>query len=244
MHQHDHCTPRLLISRRKAQDLSSVPPALHGLELLCRPCRFMSFLKPGGRLLVSDYCRAEGGASQGFAAYIKQRGYDLHSVPAYRSMLEGAGFESVTGEDRTWQVSIAGAVLPSAMSQYKSGWQAVRRSTPQRPRQSCEQPSACSSILSRRWRCCAGRLGVGCPRCMLQQGLGLVLRGMQGRASLTCKSMEQGCLSGLAALQTFRKLCCALSDRLGAVRGVPGQGAAADPGCQGVLPQNIFSRGL
>ena len=106
-HQHDHCTPRLPIRRRKAQDLSSLPPALHGLELLCRPCRFMSFLKPGGRLLISDYCRAEGEASQGFAAYIKQRGYDLHSVPAYCSMLEGAGFESVTGEDRTWQVSSA-----------------------------------------------------------------------------------------------------------------------------------------
>ena len=100
--------PALSISRRKeAQDVSSSSFTLHGLEPLSWPCRFMSFLKPGGRLLISDYCRAEGQASQGFAAYIKQRGYDLHSVPAYRSMLEGAGFESVTGEDRTWQVSSA-----------------------------------------------------------------------------------------------------------------------------------------
>ncbi|OAE25294.1 hypothetical protein AXG93_4620s1080 [Marchantia polymorpha subsp. ruderalis] len=65
--------------------------------------RFFKFLKPGGRVLISDYCRAEGEPSEGFAAYIKQRGYDLHDVPAYGKMLEDAGFVDVLAEDRTNQ---------------------------------------------------------------------------------------------------------------------------------------------
>ncbi|KAG6549033.1 hypothetical protein Mapa_009476 [Marchantia paleacea] len=65
--------------------------------------RFFKVLKPGGRVLISDYCRAEGEPSEGFAAYIKQRGYDLHDVPAYGKMLEDAGFVDVMAEDRTNQ---------------------------------------------------------------------------------------------------------------------------------------------
>ena len=45
------------------------------------PCRLFSVLRPGGRLLITDYCKAEGRRpSEGFAAYIQQRGYDLHSI--------------------------------------------------------------------------------------------------------------------------------------------------------------------
>jgi len=40
-------------------------------------------LKPGGRVLISDYCRRSGKPSEEFAEYIKQRGYDLHDVEAY-----------------------------------------------------------------------------------------------------------------------------------------------------------------
>ena len=61
-------------------------------------------LKPGGRLLISDYCKAPGQPSEDFAGYIKQRGYDLHSVEEYGRMLQGAGFAGVKAEDRTWQV--------------------------------------------------------------------------------------------------------------------------------------------
>ena len=64
----------------------------------------MRMLKPGGKLLISDYCRAPQAPSPGFAAYIQQRGYDLHPVKDYASMLQGAGFVDVVGEDRTWQV--------------------------------------------------------------------------------------------------------------------------------------------
>jgi len=67
-------------------------------------CRFLKVLKPGGRLLISDYCRAPGRPTPTFAEYIKQRGYDLHSVEDYGAMLQGAGFQAVKAEDRTWQV--------------------------------------------------------------------------------------------------------------------------------------------
>ncbi|CAK0779821.1 hypothetical protein CVIRNUC_004862 [Coccomyxa viridis] len=65
--------------------------------------RFLKVLKPGGRLLISDYCKAPGQPSEDFAVYIKQRGYDLHSVEEYGRMLQGAGFAGVKAEDRTWQ---------------------------------------------------------------------------------------------------------------------------------------------
>lgn len=35
--------------------------------------------------------------------YIKQRGYDLHTVHDYGALLEDAGFADVIAEDRTWQ---------------------------------------------------------------------------------------------------------------------------------------------
>ncbi len=60
-------------------------------------------LKPGGRLLITDYCRAPGTPSDAFAEYIAQRGYDLHSVDGYGRMLADAGFVDVKAEDRTWQ---------------------------------------------------------------------------------------------------------------------------------------------
>lgn len=55
-----------------------------------KPSLFKSFfkwLKPGGKVLISDYCRSPGKPSEEFAAYIKQRGYDLHDVEAYGQVL-------------------------------------------------------------------------------------------------------------------------------------------------------------
>ncbi|KAI7992724.1 Phosphoethanolamine N-methyltransferase [Camellia lanceoleosa] len=51
----------------------------------------------------SDYCKSAGPPSPEFAAYIQQRGYDLHSVEAYGQMLKDAGFDEVVAEDRTNQ---------------------------------------------------------------------------------------------------------------------------------------------
>ncbi|PSC74355.1 phosphoethanolamine N-methyltransferase 1-like [Micractinium conductrix] len=62
-----------------------------------------SVLRPGGRLLITDYCKAEAKPSEGFAAYIQQRGYDLHTLEAYADMLRDAGFDGVAALDRTEQ---------------------------------------------------------------------------------------------------------------------------------------------
>ncbi|XP_040375994.1 phosphoethanolamine N-methyltransferase 1-like [Oryza brachyantha] len=76
------------------------------LHIQDKPSLFKSFfnwLKPGGKVLISDYCKCPGKPSEEFAAYIKQRGYDLHDVKAYGKMLENAGFHDVVAEDRTDQ---------------------------------------------------------------------------------------------------------------------------------------------
>ncbi|XP_042500926.1 phosphomethylethanolamine N-methyltransferase-like [Macadamia integrifolia] len=64
---------------------------------------FFKWLKPGGKVLISDYCKKAGTPSAEFAEYIQQRGYDLHDVAAYGQMLTDAGFDEVIAEDRTDQ---------------------------------------------------------------------------------------------------------------------------------------------
>ncbi|CAO2838038.1 unnamed protein product [Amaranthus hypochondriacus] len=76
------------------------------LHIQDKPALFRSFykwLKSGGKILITDYCRNTSTPSHEFAAYIKQRGYDLHDVQAYGQMLRDAGFDQVIAEDRTDQ---------------------------------------------------------------------------------------------------------------------------------------------
>ncbi|KAK7358123.1 hypothetical protein VNO77_00044 [Canavalia gladiata] len=76
------------------------------LHMKDKPTLFRSFLKwlkPGGKLLITDYCKSAGSPSLEFAEYIKEGGYYLHDMKAYRQMLEEAGFVDVIAEDRTDQ---------------------------------------------------------------------------------------------------------------------------------------------
>ncbi|KAF3693958.1 Sterol 4-C-methyltransferase strm-1 [Channa argus] len=65
--------------------------------------RFHSWLKPGGQLLISDYCCGEKPWTPAFEAYVKQRGYILYTPSQYGSFIQEAGFCSVRAEDRTAQ---------------------------------------------------------------------------------------------------------------------------------------------
>jgi phosphoethanolamine N-methyltransferase len=64
---------------------------------------FLKWLKPGGRLLISDYCCTPNEWSENYTAYVKQRGYRLVSVKEYGKLLEKAGFVAVNAMDRTGQ---------------------------------------------------------------------------------------------------------------------------------------------
>lgn len=64
---------------------------------------FYSWLKPGGKVLISDYCCGEKPWSPQFQAYVKQRGYVLYTPQKYGQFLEEAGFSSVRADDRTDQ---------------------------------------------------------------------------------------------------------------------------------------------
>ena len=65
--------------------------------------KFRRWLKPGGRLLISDYCVGDQPFSEDFRSYLKDRQYKLVTVEQYGNLLEQAGFEQVRAENRTAQ---------------------------------------------------------------------------------------------------------------------------------------------
>jgi len=62
---------------------------------------FYKWLKPGGRLLISDYCRGDQEHSDRFLRYVSQRGYHLLTVPDYGAVLSKVGFADVEAKDVT-----------------------------------------------------------------------------------------------------------------------------------------------
>ncbi|KAI9114028.1 hypothetical protein K1719_015279 [Acacia pycnantha] len=74
------------------------------LHIQDKPTLFRSFyqwLKPGGKLIITDYCVSAGGPSAEYAECIKKGGYYLHDLKAYRRMIQNAGFDDVIAEDQT-----------------------------------------------------------------------------------------------------------------------------------------------
>ena len=65
--------------------------------------RLYDLLKPGGRLVVTDYARGTGPGSPEYQAYIKKTGYHVIDPASYGKLLEGAGFVDVVAEDATDQ---------------------------------------------------------------------------------------------------------------------------------------------
>ena len=56
-------------------------------------------LRPGGKLLFTDYCCGEKPWGETFSAYVKDRGYCLHTLPDYAELISKAGFKQVAYQD-------------------------------------------------------------------------------------------------------------------------------------------------
>merc|ERR1711970_638595 len=63
--------------------------------------KLLSCLKPGGQLLVSEYCHGEKEHTEEYMEYIKDRDYRILTVKQYGNMLTAAGFANVGAEDKT-----------------------------------------------------------------------------------------------------------------------------------------------
>jgi len=63
--------------------------------------KFLSTLKPGGKLMISDYCHGDQEHSQRFLDYVASRNYILYTVKEYGRVLEKAGFQNVVPMDKT-----------------------------------------------------------------------------------------------------------------------------------------------
>lgn len=59
------------------------------------------WLKPGGKVFITDYCCGVKPWSSEFEAYVAQRGYDLRTVPEYGAIFTNLGFKNVQAIDQT-----------------------------------------------------------------------------------------------------------------------------------------------
>jgi len=63
--------------------------------------RFFRWLKPGGRLVISDYtCCPDSEKTEEFWTYLADRKYDLRPIGEYADFIRGAGF-TVTATDKS-----------------------------------------------------------------------------------------------------------------------------------------------
>jgi len=63
---------------------------------------FYRTLKPGGKLVITDYCHGDKPKhSQHFVDYVASRGYHLHTVQEYGKIIESAGFVDVKATNMT-----------------------------------------------------------------------------------------------------------------------------------------------
>lgn len=69
--------------------------------------RLLRLIKPGGRLVITDYCRRTKKGPDScadFEGYVAERQYTLHPIEEYAAMLREAGFVDVVAEDRSEQL--------------------------------------------------------------------------------------------------------------------------------------------
>jgi phosphoethanolamine N-methyltransferase len=59
------------------------------------------WLKPGGKIFITDYCCGPKPWSDEFTGYVEQRGYDLRTVDEYGNIFSRLGFRTVKALDVT-----------------------------------------------------------------------------------------------------------------------------------------------
>jgi len=66
--------------------------------------KFYEWLKPGGKLMISDYCHGQKEVhSEAYLKYVLQRCYLMLTAPEYGQLLEKVGFTQVEAQERTGQ---------------------------------------------------------------------------------------------------------------------------------------------
>lgn len=80
--------------------------------------KFLEVLKPGGRLLITDYCRGKAENSEEYIEYISQRGYTVVTVPEYHKLIESVGLCDVISESRAKQYD---AILTREIDKLEKG---------------------------------------------------------------------------------------------------------------------------
>ncbi len=78
--------------------------------------KFMTWLKPGGQLLISDYCITSDQLTEHTKSYLAQRNYFLTNVNTYGELLSSAGFEKVSAENSS---NLFISVLQSELIQFE-----------------------------------------------------------------------------------------------------------------------------
>eukprot|EP00210_Caulerpa_lentillifera_P003560 g3396.t1 len=78
--------------------------------------KIFNWLKPGGQLLITDFCKKQGEISEDFAADNRRKKYYLLTIENYGALLKQTGFVDVLAEDTTESVFI-----PSLYSEMKKG---------------------------------------------------------------------------------------------------------------------------
>ncbi len=63
--------------------------------------RLHAAMRPGAKLLFTDYCCGPKPWSNEFKAYVQDRGYCLHTTEEYARFMSNAGFEQVIADDWT-----------------------------------------------------------------------------------------------------------------------------------------------
>uniref|UniRef100_A0A8D0C3F1 phosphoethanolamine N-methyltransferase n=1 Tax=Salvator merianae TaxID=96440 RepID=A0A8D0C3F1_SALMN len=74
---------------------------LHVVDKRALFAKFLVWLKPGGQLLISDYCCGPRPWSKAFTEYVQQRGYSLLTPHEYGQVLQEVGFSQVKALDYT-----------------------------------------------------------------------------------------------------------------------------------------------